>query len=155
MKKILIAVDDTKGTKNVFTICSNMCSYMRPESVVLCYVEKFEGRSLMDEMLGDAEMSTLKDVLSGTAYKEVLDQKAQKILDYYKKALESSGAGTIKTIIKEGHPADEILKAADEEKVDMIMLGSRGNRVSHLFMGSVSREVVNRSQVPVFIAKMK
>jgi nucleotide-binding universal stress UspA family protein len=155
MKKILIAVDDTKGTKNMFTICSNMCSCMRPESVVLCYVEKFEGRSLMDEMLGDAEMSTLKDVLSGTAYKEVLDQKAQKILDYYKKALESSGAGTIKTIIKEGHPADEILKAAEEEKVDMIMLGSRGNRVSHLFMGSVSREVVNRSQVPVFVAKMK
>jgi nucleotide-binding universal stress UspA family protein len=128
---------------------------MRPESVVLCYVEKFEGRSLMDEMLGDAEMSTLKDVLSGTAYKEVLDQKAQKILDYYKKALANVGAGTIKTVIKEGHPADEILKAAEEEKVDMIMLGSRGNRVSHLFMGSVSREVVNRSQVPVFVAKMK
>ncbi len=155
MKKILIAVDDTKGTKNMFNLCSNMCNCMRPEAVILCYVEKFEGRSLMDEMLGDAELSTLKDVLSGTEYKEALDQKAQKILDYYKNLLSKSGTSTIKTVIKEGHPADEILKTAEEEKVDMIMLGSRGNRVSHIFMGSVSREVVNRSDIPVFVAKTK
>ena len=58
---------------------------------VLVFVEKFEGKSLIDEMLGDAEMSTLEEVLKGTEYQEALDEKAQKILNYYKKALENKG----------------------------------------------------------------
>jgi nucleotide-binding universal stress UspA family protein len=35
----------------------------------------------------------------------------------------------------------------------MIMIGARGKRVSHLFMGSVSREVANGAKVPVLIVK--
>jgi len=155
MKKILIAVDDTKGTKKSFEICSNLCSCLKPESVTLVYVEKFEGRSLIDEMLGDAELSTLKDVLTGTEYKEALDKKAHRVLDFYKTSLKESGVTKVNTVVREGHPADEILSAAAEIGADLIMLGSRGNRVSHTFMGSVSREVVNRADVPVFVAKVK
>lgn len=153
MNKILIAVDDTKGAKNAFTMCGDIMSCMRPESIVLLYVEKFEGMSLMDEMLGDAEMFTLKKVLEGTEYKEALDTKARKVLAYYKKILDDRGIPGVKTIIKEGHPADEILKTAEEEGVDMIITGARGKRVSHLFMGSVSREIVNRAEVPVLVVK--
>lgn len=153
MKKVLIAVDDTKGTKNAFITCSRICSCMRPESIVLVYVEKFEGRSLIDEMLGDAELSTLKEVLEGTEYKEALDRRAQEILNFYKKSLEDNGVTGVKTVIKAGHPADEILNTAKEEGVDMIIIGSRGKRVSHRFMGSVSREIVNRAEVPVLVVK--
>jgi len=153
MKKILIAVDDTKGAKNAFALCSNICSCMRPESIVLTYVEKFEGRSLMTEMLGDAELSTLRNVLEGTGYQEALDKKAETILNYYKKVLEDKGITGIKTVLRKGHPADEILQAAKEEGADMIIIGSRGKRVSHTFMGSVSREVANRAEIPVLIVK--
>jgi len=153
MKKILIAVDDTKGTKKAFEFICNMCACMRPESIILVYVEKFEGRSLIDEMLGEAELSTLREVLEGTEYKQALDEKANRILSYYKKAIEEKGVSGVRTMIREGHPADEILKAAEEEKVDMIVVGSRGRRVSHLLTGSVSREVVNRAEVPVMVVK--
>jgi nucleotide-binding universal stress UspA family protein len=155
MKKILIAVDDTKGTKNSFALCSNLCSCLKPESVILLYVEKYEGRSLIDEMLGDAEMTTLKDVLTGSEYKEALDNKAHKVLSFYKKSLEENGVTGINAVIREGHPAEEILGAAEELGVDLIMVGSKGKRVSHAFMGSVSREVVNRADVPVFLARVK
>ena len=117
------------------------------------FVEKFEGKSLIDEMLGDAEMSTLEEVLKGTEYQEALDEKAQKILNYYKKALENKGVTGIKTIIRKGHPAEEILKTAKKENVDMIVIGSRGKRISHRFMGSVSREVANNSEIPVLLVK--
>ena len=153
MNKILIAVDDTKGSKKAFSICSEMCSCIRPESIVLVYVEKFEGKSLIDEMLGDAELSTLEEVLKGTDYQEALDQKAQVILDYYKKTLEKNGISGVRTVIRKGHPAEEILKAATKEKADMIIIGSRGKRVSHRFMGSVSREVANNAEVPVLLVR--
>lgn len=153
MNKLLLAVDDTKGTKDAFVFCTDLCACMRPDNIVLVYVEKFQGRSLMDEMLGEAEMSTLKDVLEGTEYKEALDRKAQKVLDYYKGALEAKGVSGVKTVIRMGHPAEEILKAAKEEQADMIVIGSRGKRVSHVFMGSVSREVVNSADIPVLLVR--
>ncbi len=154
MNKVLIAVDDTKGTKSAFSVCANFCSCLRPRSIALVYVEKFEGKkSLIDEMLGDAEMSTLKEVLKGTEYQAALDKKARAILNYYKKALANQGLSKIKTIVKQGHPAEEILKTASEEKSNMIIVGSRGKRTTHLFMGSVSREVADSADVPVLIVK--
>lgn len=154
MKKILIAVDDTKGSKNAFKVCSDVCSCIQPETTVLCYVEKLEGRSLMDDaLLSISEMNTLKEVLEGTEYQEALDKKAQAVLDYYKKALENKGVTGVKTVIRKGHPAEEILATAKKEKAEMIIVGSRGKRTTHLFMGSVSREVANSAEVPVLLVK--
>jgi len=153
VKKILLAVDDTKGAHHAFSFCSEICPCMHPEGIVLLFVERFEGNSLIAEMLGDAEASTLRDALQGSEYKETLDRKAQAILDHYRKALEEKGLTGIKTLVKVGHPADEILNTAIEENVGMIVIGSRGRRTSHLFMGSISREVANRAAVPVLLVK--
>ena len=154
MKNILIAVDDTKGAKAAFAMCSNLCSCLSPEAIVLLYVEKFEGRSLIDEMLGDAEMSTLRESLKGTEFQEALDKKANTILESYKKELEDKGiTANIKMVIKSGHPAEEILNTAKEEGADMLVIGSRGKRVSNVLMGSVSREVASKSEIPVLLVK--
>jgi nucleotide-binding universal stress UspA family protein len=154
MKRILIAVDETKGTKNAFSACTLFCSCISPETIILVYVEKLEGRSLMDDqLLSISEMQTLKDVLEGTEYQEALDKKANAIVGYFKKALEDRGLTGVRTIIKKGHPAEEILNAAREEKADMIIVGARGRRTTHLFMGSVSREVANAADIPVLIMK--
>lgn len=153
--KILIAVDETKGTQEIFSKCTNICKCMNPELVMLLYVERYEGRSMMTAMLQDeSELATLKDVLEGTEYKEALDKKANKILNHYKNFFESKPpTPPVETIVKMGHPADEILKTAKERDANMIIVGSAGKRVSHLFMGSVSREVVNRAEIPVLVIK--
>lgn len=154
MKKIMISVDDTEGTREMFSKIDKICKCMNPEEIILLYVEKLEGRSLMDEMLGDAEMSTLKESLEGTEFKEALDKKADAILTYYKKSLQSRPpVPVIKTVVRTGHPAEEIIKGAEEECADMIIIGTRGKRVGRLFMGSVSREVVNNAEVPVLVVK--
>ena len=154
MKKILIAVDDTKGSKNALAVFGEVCACIRPEAIVLVYVEKLEGRSLMDDqLLSISEMKTLKEALEGTEYQEALDKKANAIVNYYKKQLEDRGLTGVRTVIKKGHPAEEILATAKEEGADMIIIGSRGHRTTHLFMGSVSREVANNADIPVFLVK--
>ena len=154
MKKIMISVDDTKGTREMFSKIDKICKCMNPDEVILLYVEKLEGRSLMDEMLGDAEMSTLKESLEGTEFKEALDKKADAILTYYKKSLESRPpVPIVKTVVRTGHPAEEIIQGAEEEGADMIIIGSRGKRIGRMFMGSVSREVANNSTVPTLLVK--
>jgi len=155
MKKILIAVDDTKATREIFSKCTQICKCMAPESIILLYVEKFEGRSLMTDVLGVAELETLQEVLEGTEYKEALDKKADTILGYYKDALEQSPpVPNIQTMVKAGHPAELIVATAAEEDVSMILIGSRGQRSgARLLMGSVSREVANTADRPVLIVK--
>jgi nucleotide-binding universal stress UspA family protein len=153
MMKVLVAVDDSKGSVKAIDTLMNVFSSSPPEEIILVYTEKIEGLSLMDEMLGDAELSTLKEELKGTEYQEKLDKKAKLVLQYFNKALEDKGVKNVKSLVREGHPADEILGAAQDEGAGLIVVGSRGKRLHTLLMGSVSREVANRAEIPVLIAK--
>ncbi|MEW6410453.1 MAG: universal stress protein [Nitrospirota bacterium] len=152
MRKILIAVDKTKGSKAM--ICAYHNLVQSPEEVILLHVERLEGRSRMIDMLGDAEMSTLKEMLRGTEYKEVLDKKAEELLTYYRKELQDGGCIPIKALIREGHPTEEILKVAEEEGVDLIIMGCNAKgRLQRLITGCVTRDVERKAKMPVLIAK--
>jgi nucleotide-binding universal stress UspA family protein len=107
----------------------------------------------MVDMLGDAEMSTLKKSLTGTEYKDSLDEKAEKILNYYKSELENGSTVRVTTKIRAGHPGDEILKVAAEEGVELILLGYSGRKgLNRLISGSVAQEVQKNAKVPVLMA---
>ncbi len=62
----------------------------------------------------------------------------------------------VNTMIRRGtkRPADVIIDVANEENVDLIMLGSRGIRgIQEVFLGSVSHRVVHQSKRNVLIVK--
>jgi nucleotide-binding universal stress UspA family protein len=53
-----------------------------------------------------------------------------------------------------GDPADEIVRIAEEENVDLIVMATHGRTgFKRLLMGSVAEEVVRRAQCPVFTFK--
>jgi nucleotide-binding universal stress UspA family protein len=109
---------------------------------------------MMVDMLGDAEMSTLKEMLKGTDHKDNLDKRSQKILAFYSKELAMHGMSTLKTVTRDGIPSDEILKVAAEEGADMIILGQSGRRGFDRFItGKVARDVESNAKVPVLVAK--
>lgn len=152
MKRVLIAVDGVRGSKGIISMCNDLVSSI--EDVVLLHVEQLEGNAMMTAMLGDAEMSTLKESLKGTEYKETLDRKAEKILIFYKKELSNGGLRNIKAVIRDGHPTEEILKVAEEEAVELIIVGCSGkSRLQKMFTGCVSKDVERSAKVPVLIAK--
>lgn len=153
MNSVLLAVDDSKGSQATMDTFLKLFRCVRPESVALLYVQKIEGRSLMDEMLGGAELGTLKESLKGTEYQEAMDRKAGNVLDHYQEQMEKQGVAGIRRMVREGHPSDEILEAAKEVNAELIIIGSRGKRLHTLLMGSVSREIANRSEIPVLIAR--
>ncbi len=54
----------------------------------------------------------------------------------------------------EGNAAEEILRVADSEQSDLIVLGSRGlSAVKSFFLGSVSSRVSQHAKCPVLIVK--
>ncbi len=56
--------------------------------------------------------------------------------------------------LKRGIPAEEILRAAEEERVDLIAIGSRGlSGVKAFLLGSVSDKVSHHAKCPVLIVR--
>ena len=73
-----------------------------------------------------------------------------------RRALEQLGAaqGGLKTLLREGDAAMEILDAAKELGARFIVMGTHGRKgLSHFFLGSVAERVVRRSAIPVMTVR--
>jgi phosphoglycerate kinase len=80
---------------------------------------------------------------------------AKKIFSATNAALASQGLTAHRQLLVEGDPADEILKFADDEGIDLIAMGSHGRTgVLRLLMGSVSRKVLDQASCPVLIVRI-
>jgi nucleotide-binding universal stress UspA family protein len=56
--------------------------------------------------------------------------------------------------VLEGPPADAILRVAETEKHDLIVMGSRGlGLFQELLLGSVSERVLRHAKIPVLIVR--
>jgi len=87
-----------------------------------------------------------------------LRKEGEEAVEKFKKRLEESQCeGYCKninliTMIKEGKPADVILKTADEENVDLITMGKSGkNGLEKLILGNTTERVVRGAKVPVHV----
>ncbi len=151
VNSVLLVVDDTRSSRSVLSSFQNLVR--RPQTAILLYVQRLEGRSLLTDMLGDAEMSTLKDALKDSEHKRRLDETAEIALDRFRREIED-GRISVKSIIRAGHPAEEILKVADEEHAELIIMGGDGRRGLNRFIsGNFAKEVQERAKVPVLVAK--
>ncbi len=154
MKKILLAVDDTKGSVRAAEMLTEWVTTFQPETILLLHVEKMLGRSLIGESLeSDVDIDEMRASLEGTEYIKKLDDRARRIIDYHKQILERAGFSGIESMVKPGHPAEEILSTATQQGVDLIVVGSRGKRRHDFLLGSVSREVANSADTAVLIAR--
>jgi nucleotide-binding universal stress UspA family protein len=148
MDKVLITVDNIKSAKEIFSSMSNVVT--SPKEVILLHVQQIVGNAMMS----DSELDTLKESIEDTEHKESLDRKAEKVLEYYSKQLKDRGMKNIKSVITAGHPPDEILKVAEEEKVDLIIVGCSGkSRLKRFATGCVSSDVEKNAKVRVLITK--
>jgi len=87
--------------------------------------------------------------------KEIVQIK-KKTKDYLDKAgegLKSKGA-IVKTKVATGRAAEEIIKAADELKVDLIAMSTHGRSgLSRLTFGSITDKVLRAGTVPVLAVR--
>src|SRR5205823_6446286 len=68
-------------------------------------------------------------------------------------ALSQSGA-RLETQVRRGNPAEEILRAAEEQPTDLIAVGSSGrSAIARFFVGSVAERVARHAACPVLIAR--
>jgi nucleotide-binding universal stress UspA family protein len=73
---------------------------------------------------------------------------------FARKALQEAVAVQVK--VAAGKPAEEILRVAHEERVDLIVMGTHGRTGSrHLLLGSVAEVIARYSPCPVCMVRIK
>ena len=61
---------------------------------------------------------------------------------------------TARTLIGHGNPAHEIVRLAEEEKADLIVIATHGHTgFHHLVVGSVAEKVIRLAHCPVFAVR--
>lgn len=74
-------------------------------------------------------------------------------LDAIRAGLESDGL-QVRTLLAEGAPVQEILRAADREDAGLIVIGSQGRTaLAEVLLGSVSAEVIRQARQAVLVVR--
>ncbi len=82
-----------------------------------------------------------------------MEQKARGEIRLIEEELKGVGL-KVKVRVEQGGPCDEILRVADEEKVSVIVAGSRGkSNIDSMLLGSVSYKLVKRVNIPILVVK--
>jgi nucleotide-binding universal stress UspA family protein len=83
----------------------------------------------------------------------VLEKEGEEVMDRAKKYATEKSI-TVITHMKQGHAGSEILALAEEEKSDLIIVGSHGkSNTDRLLIGSVSTFVVTHSTVTTMVVR--
>ncbi|WP_048039546.1 universal stress protein, partial [Methanosarcina mazei] len=77
---------------------------------------------------------------------EMMMSDGKKILSKAKKTIEDSGV-EVKDVLLDGHPGEEIIKFAERNNIDLIVMGTLGKTgLEKFLMGSVAEKVVRHSR---------
>lgn len=88
-------------------------------------------------------------------YSKTYENIADSVLNYAQKMIEEKGF-TVGNLIKSfGSAAEAILEQLQKENYDLVVLGSHGKKGIQKWLGSVSRQVVSNTTVPIFISRKR
>jgi nucleotide-binding universal stress UspA family protein len=82
-----------------------------------------------------------------------LEEQARAYLEGWVKLLTGRGVSAAPRVIQ-GEPADEITTLARELGIDLIIMATHGHsEVRHVFVGSVTEDVVRNGDLPVLLVR--
>ncbi len=141
--KILVPVDGSKYSMEAVKLALKYAKATKTDIYLMTVTPFISG---LDLEISAGAMDKLNESMKSRG-EEVLS-KAQGIL--------TAEGVTVKTILSSSiSAADEIVSFAEKEKMDLIIIGSRGlgGAATRFFMGSVASKVVTHAPCNVYVVK--
>ncbi len=147
--KVLFATD---GSEYSIAMAKSLASLPLPEDTEITLLSVISSTITdIPERLSVEIDDKIKNIVA--AKRETEFREAEKTIDETFGSLEGKFKN-VNTMIKQGDPSEEILKAAEEMNADIIAVGSSGMSGIKGLLGSVSRYVLNHSSCSVLIGKI-
>ena len=143
-KKILVTIDGSDPSKHALGFGVDLAERDGAELVVLTVVP-----TVPLYLAVDGEFAYYPRLIDD------MEQFHEKLLAEAVQNIQSDHGGlNVSTLLRKGNPARNIVEAAREEGVDLIVIGNRGTGgLISWMLGSTSRSVAEACTVPVLIVK--
>ena len=145
MQTILLAIDFSEGVEN----CCNYAVRVahRFEAEIILFHSYFDKFSIAE---GNFPTGLEIDTLINRKILQDIKSQAEADLENIRSCIIEAFPGTkVKSELMGGNPEDEIINAADTYKVDLVILGSSNKAAKGIFSGSISKKIMNNTNVPV------
>ena len=148
-KRILIATDGSKFGEKAAKVGIELAK-LSGGKVIIVYVadiSKYIPSAGLISPFGGVSPDAIDDVVAS------IREAGEKATLQVNELARASGI-TSERLIVEGNPPGEILRIAEDEKIDVIVMGSIGKTgLEKFLMGSVAEKVVHNSKLPVLIVR--
>ena len=153
IKKILYATDLSKNSSYAFLYAIDMAKRYNASIIILHIIEPINPYLYSE---GGIRVYGLLEREKEKEQKTDFEEIRKHLQGFCKKAEAQIGSPCVelvsKILVPVGHTPETILSVADEEGCDAIVIGTHGKGfLSHTFLGSVSKAVLDRTRKPVFI----
>ncbi len=135
-KHILVAVD---GSENALRACKKVAGLAE----------------LIDDVKVEAVSVIAIDVYSDMVYDPIKahGEAQSELVEPALSILREAGVEPELTLLH-GRPADELIRYAEKQEADLLVIGSRGlNALQEFAIGSVSHKVIKHAKCPVLVVK--
>lgn len=142
IQKILVGLDFSEHSEIALKYAAEFARAFNAE-VIACYV--VEPNDMLSQVPPGGEFYFPPNL--GQMQQEAAEKECNRLLG-------ESGIARSRVITPSGTPFLELVRAAKEEDVDLIVLGTHGRgAVAHLLMGSVAERVVRKAPCPVLTVR--
>ena len=146
-ERILIATDGSKFSEKAAKVGIELAK-LSGGKVIIVYVadiSKYVSSAGLIPPFGGVSPDAINDVVAS------IRETGEKATLQVNELARASGVISKRQIV-EGNPPSEILRIAEDEKIDTIVMGSIGKTgLEKFLMGSVAEKVVHNSKLPVLI----
>ena len=147
ISKILVPTDGSKTAQKATRYAVDLAKEIKASVIVLSVIDE---RSLIAQTVPalDAPIHIIEPI------QDYLRETAERLTGEIKKLCDKNGIRS-KTVIRIGHPVEEIVKEAEKSKVNLIVMGSHGkSALAAAVLGSVTYGVIHKdTKIPVLIVR--
>ncbi len=137
-QKILVAIDGSPSSEKALATAVDMAAHYQAELISLSVAELPEVVAMVDEV----------DEIRQSA-DEFFGKIAEAAVEYAK-----SRGVALRSVVVRGHAAEEILRFAEKEEANLIVVGRQGHsRIARFFLGSTTDRVSEHCHTSVMIVK--
>jgi nucleotide-binding universal stress UspA family protein len=142
IKKILIATDGSEYTKSAVDYGIDLA-------------KNTESKLYTIYVIDTAAFASIPMDAAWESMYELLKQEGDEATKYVAERAENEDLSIERQTI-EGHPAEEIIKFAEKNSINLIVMGTLGKSgLDRFLLGSVAEKVVRNSKIPVLVVRGK
>jgi nucleotide-binding universal stress UspA family protein len=166
VKKILYATDLSENARYAFAYAVSLADlynagitmiHVLPEvpalldQSVIGYISEERWQDIKSQQMDEAKEALIGKKRDHLAIKEALHQFSEDV----KQEQEGDGFTTDDIVVQRGNPVEEIIRNAEEQNCDLIVMGTHGQgTLEDVMLGSTARRVIRRSKVPVLVVRL-